>query len=80
MTDKLLGLPKTADAHMWRQKWSTRLAALSFSLKAAMVVFVAGPDEWRAGFPVWAGVAILGTAMAIEALIPLATSIKQKVP
>lgn len=78
---KILGiLPATPDAHLWKRKMSTWLAAASLSLKAATLVFVAGPSEWRAGFPVWAGVALLVSAMVIEALIPLATSVQQKAP
>ena len=75
---KVLGVPLTPDAQHWARKWSTHLAALSLSLKGATVAFIAGPPEWRAGFPVWAGVALLFAAMAVEALIPVATSIQQR--
>jgi hypothetical protein len=75
---KILGVfPATADARQWRRKWSTKLAGLAVMLDAAVLAFMAGPEEWRAGFPIWAGVGLLVLSMAVKALIPLATSIQQ---
>ena len=76
---KLLGLPTTADAHLWARKWSTWLAMADLSLKSAGAAFVMGPAEWRAGFPAYLGVALLIASMLVSALTPAATSIQQKV-
>lgn len=78
MTDKLLGLPKTADAHLWRQKWSTWLAGAAIALDNAAIYFIAAPPEWKAGFPVSVGFGLLGLGMVLKALIPLATSVRQR--
>lgn len=76
---KLFGLAATADAHLWARKWSTQLAVLDLSLKAAGTAFVMGPAEWREGFPAYLGVYLLVGSMLVSALIPIATSIQQKV-
>lgn len=68
----------TRDAACWFRKWSTGLAALSLVLDAVVLGFIAGPPEWRAGFPVSFGVGILIASMAVKGLIPLATSVQQK--
>lgn len=77
---KLLGFAKTADPLPWWRKWSTKLAAIALSLDAAALAFVAGPPEWRAGFPVAFGVGLLVASMVVKGLIPFATSIRQPQP
>lgn len=57
---------------------STWLAGASLALNAAALYFVAAPPEWKAGFPAWAGFAMLAAGMACAAAVPVATSFKQK--
>lgn len=77
---KLLGLPRTADSHLWARKWSTWLAVVGLMLDGAAGYFLLAPPEWRAGFPVSWGVGLLAAGMACKALIPLATSVRQAAP
>lgn len=62
----------------WSKRASTWLAALSASATAAAGAFVLMPAEWRASFPDWAGATCTIVAVASAALIPLATSYRQK--
>ncbi len=78
MTDKLLGFHKTADAHMWWRKWSTWLAGAAIAMDSAALYFVSAPPEWRAAFPPQFGFYLLTAGMVLKALIPLATSVRQK--
>ena len=77
---KLLGRELTPDAGRWASKWSTQLAVLALGLDAVVAAFIAGPPEWRAGFPVAAGVGLLILSMVAKGLIPLATSLQQRKP
>ncbi len=79
MTDKLLGLQKTADAHMWRQKWSTWLALASASATAGLGAYAILPERVQSIMPDWAIGTLGGIAILSALLIPLATSIKQQV-
>lgn len=68
----------TTDFTNWARRLSTWLAALSASATAAAGAFVLMPAEWRASFPDWAGATCTVVAVASAALIPLATSYRQK--
>lgn len=76
---KLFGLPTTPDAHLWARKWSTWLSVMDLALKSAGTAFTVGPAEWRDGFPPMIGIYLLGASVAVNFLIPIATSIQQKV-
>lgn len=68
----------TATAGKWYLKWSTWLAALALALDGAAAAFMAGPPEWKAGFPPALGLWLLMAGMGVKALIPVATSVAQK--
>lgn len=78
--EKVLGMVKTADPMKWWRKWSTKLAGLAVVLDGVALAFMAGPPEWRAGFPASYGVGLLVASMIVKGLIPLATSVKQPQP
>lgn len=75
----ILGMPATKDAHLVLWKWSTWLTGIAIVLDNAAIYFIAAPPEWKAGFPASVGYALLLIGMVSKGLIPLATSIQQKV-
>ena len=77
MTDKLLGVQKTADAHIWRQKWSTWLALASASATAGLGAYAIMPERVQSIMPDWAIGTLGGIAILSALLIPLATSVQQ---
>lgn len=62
---------------VWKRA-STWLGVLTTMQGGAAAAFIAAPDEWRSAFPDWLGVALLGGSMVTGALVPLATSYKQR--
>lgn len=61
--------------HKRTSTWLSLLATLQGGAAAA---FVAAPHEWRDAFPGWMGVALLSGSMVTGALVPVATSFKQR--
>lgn len=57
---------------------STWLSVLTTMQGGAAAAFVAAPDEWRSAMPDWLGMALLGGSMVTGALVPLATSYRQR--
>lgn len=64
-------------AHVGR-RISTVLSVVAAGAQAAGVFFIAAPPEWKDGFPAVFGFVLLGVGMAATALVPVATSFKQK--
>lgn len=62
---------------VWKRA-STWLGVLTTMQGGAAAAFIAAPDEWRSAFPDWMGIALLCGSMATGALVPLATSYKQR--
>lgn len=60
------------------RRLSTLLSALTTAQAGAAAAFIAAPQEWRNALPEWLGLALLAGSMATGALVPLATSYKQK--
>lgn len=77
---KILGLPATADAHLWKRKASTWLAVASASASAGLGAYAIMPARVQALMPDWALGALGGIAILAALLIPLATSVQQKAP
>ena len=57
---------------------STWLGVLSAMQGGAAWAFSAAPHEWREAFPDWLGIALLSGTMITGALVPVATSYKQR--
>lgn len=66
------------DWQHWHKRWSTWLSVLTTIQGGAAAAFTAAPHEWRDAFPDWLGVALLSGSMATGALVPFATSFRQK--
>lgn len=77
MTDKLLGLPKTADAGLVLRKWSTWLVGIAGLSTAALATYSGWPQRLQDLTPDWV-LGVLGVLQLAYVLVPLATSIQQK--
>jgi hypothetical protein len=77
MTEKLLGLPKTADAHLWRQKWSTWLGWIAAGCVGAVGFYALAPDSMQATVPMWLLKAVMVLGMGSGFGVAVATSIQQ---
>lgn len=81
---KLLGLERAPDAHLWARKWSTWLAAAAALLGAYcggnLAAFALAPEKAQAAISAaelaWYARGTMISA-GIAALVPLATSIRQ---
>lgn len=76
---KLLGMARTADAHLWARKWSTWLALASASSTAGLAAYAVLPARAQGLIPDSVLLALGTIAIASALLVPLATSIQQGV-
>jgi hypothetical protein len=73
-----LGLTPTNDAHLWKQKWSTKISRLQFSFGGTLIAWALLDADIRAALPSWIPAAIGFGVLITAFILPAAVNTVQR--